>query len=72
MERARATTIDRNEIGFRADHARRGSILAQLAPDAWGEAEYVTARGILFRYSGTQLLDLAADYIEVHPPSMPL
>ena len=68
MEQARGTTIERNEVGFRADHARRGSILAQLAPDAWGDAEYVTARGILYRYSGTQLLDLAADYIEVEPP----
>ena len=32
MEQARGTTIERNEVGFRADHARRGSILAQLAP----------------------------------------
>jgi hypothetical protein len=60
MEQARATTIDRNEVGFRADHARRGCILAALAPDAWGESEYSTARSILVRYSGTQLLDLAA------------
>lgn len=64
LEQARAATMDRNEVGFRADHARRGSVLAALAPDAWGEAEYATARSILVRYSGTQLLDFAASYLD--------
>lgn len=62
-EQVSATTRHDNDLGFRADHARKGTILAALAPDAWGEREFVIAREVLSWYSGTQLYDLAAEYL---------
>jgi hypothetical protein len=62
-EQGSATTRHDNDLGFRADHARKGTILATLAPDAWGDREYGIARSILSRYTGTQLFDLAAEWI---------
>jgi hypothetical protein len=63
-EQGSACTRHDNDLGFRADHARKGTILAALAPDAWTGAEYDTARTILHRYTGTQLFDLAAEWLE--------
>jgi hypothetical protein len=62
-EQGSACTRHDNDLGFRADHARKGTILSALAPDAWTGAEYDTARGILHRYTGTQLFDLAAEWV---------
>ena len=63
-EQGSACTRHDNDLGFRADHARKGTILAALAPDAWSGMEYNTARTILHRYTGTQLFDLAAEWLE--------
>lgn len=63
-EQGAACTRHDNDLGFRADHARKGTTLASLAPDAWSGAEYATARTILHRYTGTQLFDLAAEWLE--------
>lgn len=63
-EQDSACTRHDNALGFRADHAQKGTILAALAPDAWTGAEYDTARSILHRYTGTQLFDLAAEWLE--------
>jgi hypothetical protein len=64
IEQQVSHTIYENDMGFRADHARKGTLLALLAPDAWGAPEYSMARGILKRYCGTQLFDLAAERME--------
>lgn len=63
-EQGSACTRHDNDLGFRADHARKGTILSALAPDAWTGEEYDTARTILHRYTGTQLFDLAAEWLE--------
>lgn len=57
----RATRWD-NDMGFRADDARRGSALALKSECAWSEADYAVARAILSSYTGTQLFELAAEY----------
>lgn len=57
----KATRWD-NDMGFRADDARRGSMLALKSDCAWQEADYALARSILGAYTGTQLFELAADY----------
>ena len=52
-----------NEVGFRADDARRGSALALKSIVAWGDADYAMARQILSRYTGTQLFDAASEFL---------
>jgi hypothetical protein len=52
-----------NDLGFRADDARRGSALALKSACAWTDADYATGRRILRAYSGTQLFELAAEYV---------
>jgi len=60
-ERDAKATYHDNDVGFRADDARRGSMLAVKSACAWGAEEYAMARGILRSYSGTQLFDIAAE-----------
>lgn len=60
-ERASLTTIADNDVGFRADDARRGSMLALKSVCAWDAGDYAMARSILSYYSGTQLFDIASE-----------
>lgn len=62
-ERVALATWADNDVGFRADDARRGSLLALKSDCAWTDADFATARGILSVYSGTQLFDVAAEYL---------
>lgn len=57
---AKATHHD-NDVGFRADDARRGSMLALKSECAWTDEDKCMARAILGTYSGTQLFDIAAE-----------
>lgn len=56
----KATKHD-NDVGFRADDARRGSMLALKSDCAWTAEDFAMARAILGAYSGTQLFDIAAE-----------
>jgi hypothetical protein len=60
-EREVKATYHDNDVGFRADDARRGSLLACKSACAWQDADFAIARGILRSYSGTQLFDVAAE-----------
>ncbi len=62
-ERAALATYADNDVGFRADDARRGSTLALKSVCAWDDTDYAMAREILSRYSGTQLFDVASEYL---------
>lgn len=62
-EQIRRETIFDNDIGFRADDARRGSRLALKSRCAWTPEDYRAARRILWSYTGTQLFELASDYV---------
>lgn len=57
---AKSTRYD-NEVGFRADDARIGSELAQRS--VWSVLDLANARGVLYYYSGTQLWDVACEYL---------
>lgn len=59
---SRSTRHD-NDLGFRADHAKDGSRLA-LTVGGWNDSDHRRARSILNRYTGTQLFDLAAEWLE--------
>lgn len=52
-----------NKVGFRADDARRGSELALKSACAWTDTDHATAKGVLHAYSGTQLFDLASEFL---------
>lgn len=56
---SKATVWD-NDLGYRADHALRGSRLALKSPCGWTGEDFATAREVLSRYSGTQLFEVAA------------
>lgn len=60
-ERVTTTTRHENKVGFRADDAKLGSKLAMT--DAWNQVDLVQARQILRAYSGTQLWDLASEFL---------
>lgn len=60
-EREALATYADNDVGFRADDARRGSMLALKSVCAWDSADYSIARDVLSRYSGTQLFDVASE-----------
>lgn len=60
-EREAKATIADNDVGFRADDARKGSLLALKS--VWDLADYCTARVLLSRYTGTQLYDMASEFL---------
>lgn len=60
-EREVKATYHDNDVGFRADDARRGSMLALKTGCAWTAEDFAMARAVLFSYSGTQLWDVAAE-----------
>ena len=60
-EREAHATWHHNDVGFRADDAKRGSALAVKSACAWLDGDYAMAREILRSYSGTQLFDVAAE-----------
>lgn len=60
-ERAALATFADNDVGFRADDARRGSTLALKS--VWSPVDLFYARTILRAYSGTQLFDVACEYL---------
>lgn len=62
-ERKSLATWADNDVGFRADDARRGSLLALKSGCGWTDGDYATARSILRLYSGTQLFDVACEYL---------
>lgn len=62
-ERESLATYDDNDVGFRADDARRGSLLALKASCGWTPEDYATARILASRYSGTQLYGIASEFL---------
>lgn len=62
-EQGHRCTRHDNDLGFRADHAKDGSRLA-LTVGGWNATDLTRARSILNRYTGTQLFDLAAEWLE--------
>lgn len=62
-ERNSLATWADNKVGFRADDARRGSLLALKTACAWTAEDYSLARDIMDCYTGTQLYCLASEHL---------
>lgn len=69
-ERGSLATRWDNRVGFRADDARRGSMLALKSACAWTEDDHTIAIDCLLPYTGTQLWDLASEYLSEDGPSV--
>jgi len=60
-ERLASATKHANGLGYRADHAKRGSELA--VKKEWTSEDHSTAKDCLLPYSGTQLWELASTFL---------
>lgn len=62
-ERSAHATRHDNNVGFRADDARKGSALALKSACGWTAEDHLVAIDCLLPYSGTQLWELASTFL---------
>ena len=71
-EREHEDTKHSNRRGFRADHAKRGSVIAKkvLREERLSELEFTWARDVLRRYRWQLLIAAAKKALQTHRPDL--